>query len=123
MSRPFEFNGIPVKTPNTFSPNMATTSTEDSDRTQDLVMHNTPMGTIQNGELEWRYIELDEAALILQQIVNKSEYSLRYPNPLTGRWEVSTFYTANYSLGTHMISNGKSVWESLSFNAVRINPV
>ena len=123
MSRPFEFNGIPAKTPNIFRPNMATTSTEDSDRTQDLVMHNTPMGTIQNGELEWRYIELDEAALILQQIVNKREYSLRYPNPLTGRWEVSTFYTANYSLGTHMISNGKSVWESLSFNAVRINPV
>ena len=123
MSRPFEFNGIPAKTPNIFRPNMATTSTEDSDRTQDLVMHNTPMGTIQNGELEWRYIELDEAALILQQIVNNSEYSLRYPNPLTGRWEVSTFYTANYSLGTHMISNGKSVWESLSFNAVRINPV
>lgn len=123
MSRPFEFNGIPAKTPNIFRPNMATTSTGDSDRTQDLVMHNTPMGTIQNGELEWRYIELDEAALILQQIVNKSEYSLRYPNPLTGRWEVSTFYTANYSLGTHMISNGKSVWESLSFNAVRINPV
>ncbi len=123
MSRPFEFNGIKVKTPDTFRPNMATTSTEDSDRTQDLVMHNTPMGTVQNGALEWKYIELDEAALILSQVVNKSEYSLRYPDPLTGRWEVSTFYTSNYSLGTHMISNGKSVWESLSFNAVRIRPV
>ena len=123
MSRPFEFNGIKVKTPDTFRPNMATTSTEDSDRTQDLVMHNMPMGTVQNGALEWKYIELDEAALILSQVVNKSEYSLRYPDPLTGRWEVSTFYTSNYSLGTHMISNGKSVWESLSFNAVRIRPV
>lgn len=123
MDRPFEFNGIPVKTPNTFRPNMATTSTEDSDRTQDLVMHNTPMGTVQNGEFEWRYIELDEAAKILSQIVNKSEYSLRYPNPLSGQWETSTFYTSNYSLGTHMVSNGESVWESLSFNAVRIRPV
>lgn len=121
--RPFEFNGIKVKTPDAFRANGATTSTEDSDRTQDLIMHNTPMGTIQNGEFEWRYIELDEAALILSQIVNKDEYSLRYPDPLSGRWEVRTFYTANYSLGTHMISNGKSVWESLSFNAVRINPV
>lgn len=123
MSRPFEFNGIPVKTPDAFRPNGATTSTEDSDRTQDLVMHNTPMGTIQNAEFEWKYIELTEAALILQQIVNKAEYSLKYPEPLLGTWEVNTFYTTNYSLGTHMISNGKSVWESLSFNAVRINPV
>jgi hypothetical protein len=81
------------------------------------------MGTIQNAEFEWRYIPLDEAALILQQIVNKAEYSLRYPEPLLGRWEVNTFYTTNYSLGTHMISNGKSVWESLSFNAIRIKPV
>ena len=28
--RPFEFNGIPVKTPNAFKPNLATTSTPDS---------------------------------------------------------------------------------------------
>lgn len=28
MDRPFEFNGIPVKTPDTFKPNGATTSTD-----------------------------------------------------------------------------------------------
>lgn len=121
--RPFEFNGIPVKTPNAFKPNLATTSTSDSDRTQDLVMHNTPMGTIQNGTFEWEYIELDEAALILSQVVGKSEYSLRHPNPLTGKWETSNFYTANVSVGTIGISNGEEVWKSLSFNAVRMNPV
>ena len=121
--RPFEFNGIPVKTPNAFKPNLATTSTPDSGRTQDLAMHNMPMGTIQNGAFEWEYIELDEAALILSQIVDKSEYSLRHPNPLTGKWEVSSFYTTNISIGSHAVSSGKDVWKTLSFNAIKMKPV
>lgn len=123
MDRPFEFNGIKVKTPDSFKPNFATTSTEDSDRTQDLVMHNTPMGTISSYSFEWRYIYPDEAALILAQVMNKNQYSLRFLNPLTGNWETSMFYTSNYSFGTLRQTNGRDTWESLSFNAVVINPV
>lgn len=122
-NKPFEFNGVKVKTPDVFKPNLATTSTEDSDRTQNLVMHNTPMGTISSYSFEWKYIEPEEAALILSQIVNKKEYSLRHLNLLTGKWETSKFYTSNYEGGTLTVSNGEFVWESLSFNAVRINPL
>lgn len=121
--KPFEFNGVPVKTPDTFKPNFATTSTEDSDRTQDLVMHNTPMGTISSYSLEWKYIEPEEAAKILSQTMNKSKYSLRYLNPLTARWETGDFYTSNYNFGTLKQANGRDTWESLSFNAVVVNPV
>lgn len=123
MSRPFEFNGIAVKTPDAFKPNFATTSTDDSDRTQDLVMHNTPMGTISSYSFEWNNIEPEETALILSQVMNRSEYSLRYLNPLTASWTIDTFYTANYTLGTLKQVNGKDAWESLSFNAVVINPI
>ncbi len=123
MDRPFEFNGIAVKTPDTFKPNFATTSTEDSDRTQDLVMHNTPMGTISSYSFEWRYIEPEEASKIINQIMNKNQYSLRYLSPNSGAWETDVFYTSNYNLGTLRTANGHFVWESLSFNAVGINPV
>ena len=123
MDRPFQFNGVPVKTPDTFQPSMATTSTEDSDRTQDLVMHNTPMGTIESYAFEWRYIEPEEAAKIIGQIKNKSQYSLRYLRADSGQWTTGQFYTSNYSMGTLRVSNGHFVWESLSFNAVGINPV
>lgn len=121
--RPFEFNGIAVKTPDTFKPSLATTSTEDSDRTQDLVMHNTPMGTIESYAFEWKYIEPDEAAKIIGQIKNKSKYSLRFLSPESGAWETKQFYTSNYTFGTLRTSNGTFVWESLSFNAVGINPL
>lgn len=123
MDKPFEFNGIKVKTPDTFQPSMATTSTEDSDRTQDLIMHNTPMGTIESYSLEWKYIEPDEAAKIIGQIKNKSKYSLRFLSPNSGTWETKQFYTSNYTFGTLKAANGMFVWESLSFNAVGINPV
>lgn len=123
MSRPFEFNGIPVKTPDTFKPSMATTSTSDSDRTQDLIMHNTPMGTIESYSFEWRYIEPAEAAKIIQQVKNRKKYTLRYLKADIGSWTVNSFYSANYDLGTLKVVNGKYVWESLSFNAVGVYPI
>lgn len=123
MSRPFQIDGVPIKTPDTFSPNMATTSTDDSGRVQTLVMHNTPIGTIESYSLEWRDIEPEEAAHIIQLIKNKSEYTLRHMNFETGRWEVRKFYTSNYAGGTLKQVNGKDAWEKLSFNAVCINPI
>lgn len=123
MSRPFEFNGIPVKNPDTFKPAMATTSTADSDRTQDLVMHNTPMGTIESYNFEWKNIELAESARIIQQVKNRKQYTLRYLKADTGSWTVGSFYSANYDLGTLKVVNGKYVWESLSFQATGTYPI
>lgn len=121
--RPFEFNGIPVTTPNTFIPAMATTSTEDSDRTQDLEMHNTPMGTIESYAFYWENIDPKEAAFIIQQIKNKKKYALRHLNADIGEWATKQFYTVNYTFGTLKTVNNKFVWESLSFNATGISPV
>lgn len=123
MDRPFEFNGIKVKTPDTFKPNLATTSTEDSDRTEDLVMHNTPMGTIESYSFEWKYIEPEEAAKIISQTLNKRNFSLRYLSFVSGKWETGQFYASNYNPGSLRISNGKEKWESLSFNVVGVYPV
>lgn len=123
MDRPFQFNGESVITPDTFQPALATTSTEDSDRTQDLVMHNTPMGTIESYSFEWKNIEPKEAAKIVHHIKNRSQYLLRYLKADTGEWTTGQFYTSNYSFGTLKTVNGKFVWESLSFNAVGVNPV
>ena len=86
-------------------------------------MHNMPMGTISSYSFAWQDIEPEEVTLILSQTMNRSEYSLRYLNPLTAKWEIGEFYTVNYSFGTLKQVNGRDTWESLSFNAVKINPV
>lgn len=123
MNRPFEINDIQIRTPDSFKPSAATTSTEDSDRTQDLAMHNTPMGTIESYNIEYKNIPVKEAAFIYNQIKNKRQYKLRYMSAGSGEWETAYFYSSNYSFGSLRKSNGKDVWESLSFNAITINPV
>lgn len=120
---PFEIDDIKILTPYTFTPSAATTSTEDSDRTQDLVMHNTPMGTIESYEIAFENIPVKEAAVIYQRIKNRSQYKLRYMSVGSGEWDVGQFYTSNYSFGSLKTSDGGFVWKSLSFNAVRIYPV
>lgn len=123
VDEPFEIDDIKILTPYTFTPSAATTSTEDSDRTQDLVMHNTPMGTIESYDIAFEDIPVKEAAVIYQRIKNRSQYKLRYMSASLGEWTTGQFYTSNYSFGTLAISNGKQVWKSLSFNAVGVYPV
>ncbi len=123
MSQPFELNGTPIRTPDSFVPSAATTSTNDSDRTQDLVMHNTPIGTIESYEVEWKNIPVSEAAFIYNQIKNRQEYSFRYMSLGAGAYRVDTFYTSNYSVGTLKQVNGGNAWESFKLNAIRIHPV
>ena len=67
---------IRIKAPITYKPQLATTSTEDSDRTQDLVMHNTPMGTILGSDMTWGDLKTEEVRMILDLMVNKSSFSM-----------------------------------------------
>ena len=53
MAAGFEVDGVGIPAPTKYQPVFATTSTEDSDRTQDLIMHNTPMGTISGYNMQW----------------------------------------------------------------------
>lgn len=123
VNEPFEIDDIKIITPYTFTPSAATTSTEDSDRTQDLVMHNTPMGTIESYNIEFEYIPVKEAAAIYRRIKNRSQYKLRYMSASLGKWTTGQFYTSNYSFGTLTVANGEYVWKSLSFNAIGVYPV
>lgn len=123
VSEPFEIDDIKILTPYTFTPAAATTSTEDSDRTQDLVMHNTPIGTIESYNIGFEYIPVKEAAVIYQRIKNRNSYKLRYMSASLGEWTTGYFYTSNYSFGTLKMTNGEFVWEKMSFNAVGVNPV
>lgn len=122
VDKPFEINDVKILTPYTFTPSAATTSTEDSDRTQDLVMRNTPIGTIESYNIGFEDIYTKEAAVIYQMIKNKQQYKLRYMSIGSGEWEIGYFYTSNYSYGTLKQVNGKDAWESFSFNAIVINP-
>lgn len=120
----FMINGIIIKAPEKkgYGLSAATTSTQDSDRTQDLVMHNTPMGTIYSIALKFSNLTAYQVSTILEQIEDKAKYQFHYYNPRKKRWEDGEFYTSNYSVSASSLVDGKEMFDSLSFNAIGVNP-
>lgn len=121
----FEVDGVEIPAPTSYKPKFATTSTEDSDRTQDLIMHNTPMGTIAGYDMQWDSLNNEEVALILNSMMNKSSFMFRHRDPtVSDGWSISAFYASNYSLDTQRLGTESSqeLWSGLQINVRAINP-
>lgn len=122
MANNFEFGGVQVAVPYTYDAVFATTSTDDSDRTMDLVMHNTPIGTITGYDFEWKDITLQEAATIMRQVLNKPEFLVHYLDLYYGTWRDAYFYASNFNAGAKTLEDGFEKWSGLSFGIRSINP-
>ena len=124
MQEAITINGVYIKQPDQdgYSAVLATTSTDDSDRDMSLVMHNTPMGTVEGYDLKWKYIKPLEAAQILQQVLNKSEFTVHYFDIITAQWRDGKFYASNFNAPVKTLKDGEECWSELSFNIRSINP-
>lgn len=123
MQNYFKINGIQIATPTSFKPVFSTTSTEDSNRTQDLVMHNSPMGTIEGYDLQWDNLRPGEISTILQNVINRSSFSFYYPSPYYGAWVEKLFYASNFSMTAQTLKEDNEKWDSLTINVRSINPL
>ena len=119
------FNDVKIKQPDRdgYTVKFSTTSTADSDRTFDLVMHNTPMGTIQSYGLKWTDNTAQEVAEILRQILNKSSFRVHYFNVLTSRWENGEFYATSFEISPICLENGEERIDELSFDIIGVEPI
>lgn len=119
-----KFNGVKVAQPDEdgYSAVLATTSTEDSDRDMSLVMHNTPIGTVEGYDLKWRNLLPEEVALILQQVLNRSSFTVHYFDILTAKWRDGEFYASNFNAPAKSLEEDNECWDELSFNIRGINP-
>lgn len=83
----FTVDGVAIAAPSTYKPVFATTSTKSSKRDQELSMHNSPMGTIGGYDLTWDVLSWEEIAVILNGMINKSEFTFHHKDPTTpGKW-------------------------------------
>ena len=121
----FQINGVDIKTPDGYKPVFATTSTEDSDRTQDLIMHNTPMGTIEGYDLTWNNLTSAEIANILNLTMNKSSFSFNYRDPMNASgWSVAEFYASNFNMQAQRLGDRTGeLWSGLTINVRSKYPV
>lgn len=120
---------IRIKAPIEYKPILATTSTEDSDRTQDLIMHNTPMGTIVGYDMQWGDMSTEEVRKILDLMVNKSSFSMHHFSIFDG-WTYDDFYASNFNVEAVRLRqywegstlHNEESWKGLSINIRAINP-
>ena len=125
MSERFTVDGTEIRTPTTYKPVFATTSTEDSDRTQDLIMHNTPMGTIAGYDLTWESLTSEEISVIINSMMNKPYFQFHHRDPRQASgWSTAEFYASNYSMQAQRLGEREGeLWSGLSINVRSIYPV
>lgn len=121
-SNRYSIDGVEIRTPISYKPQFATTSTEDSDRTQDLVMHNTPMGTIVKYDMTWGVLSTEEVRTILNACINKANFEFHHFDIFQG-WITKRFYASNYSVNCVRITEEGEKWEGLSVNFIAVNPI
>lgn len=120
----FKIDGAAIAAPTTYKPVFATTSTEDSDRDQSLVMHNTPMGTIAGYDMVWENLSWDEISKILNGMLNKPEFIFHHKDPtIPNQWIDRTFYASNFNMAAQILEDNEERWTDLSINVRRIQPV
>lgn len=122
VTRKFQIDGVDIKAPTSYKPVFATTSTEDSDRTQDLIMHNTPMGTIAGYDMQWDQLTTEEAQTILKGMMNKPSFSF-YHNDVLNGWVSRDFYASNFNVQAVRLKDGEELWTGLTINVRAINPI
>ena len=124
-SQQFTIDGTVIKAPDSYKPVFATTSTEDSDRTQDLIMHNTPMGTIAGYDMTWSHLSSAEISNILTLMMNKSKFSFHHRDPrVASGWSTADFYASNFSMQAQRLGEQTGeMWSGLTINVRSIYPV
>lgn len=120
----FKIDNVVIRAPDSYKPVFATTSTEDSKRSQDLIMHNAPMGTIGGYDMEWGELAWSEIATILNSMLNKSQFTFHHKDPtVPGSWIDRTFYASNFNMAAQTLKDGEEKWTELSINVRRIEPI
>lgn len=118
MQDRIKFNDTDIVQPDEggYSAILATTSTEDSDRSISGKMHNTPLFTVLGYNLKWSRITAAEASKILQHWVGKSKCKVHYFDIMTATWKDGYFYATNFNAPSKSVKNGEECWDSLSFD-------
>ena len=120
----FKIDSVVIAAPSTYKPVFATTSTDDSDRDQNLVMHNTPIGTIAGYDMTWELLTWKEISTILNAIMNKKQFSFHHKDPtIPNQWVDKTFYASNMDMAAQTLEDDEEMWEDLSINVRRIDTI
>lgn len=103
--------------------NFETTYSEDTTRTQDGVLHATPLFTVEQISYKATNIPVAESRKILQMIALGTPFTLHYYSPWFGTWRSDSFYVGKGNLNVGTLKEGEEYLTGLSFNMTGVNPI
>lgn len=126
MQKKIKIDGVDIKQPDVFSPEWATTYTDDSGRAMSGTGYLDPMFTVESYEFEVTNLTPAEAKTILQLIVprpSKPTFQLFYYSWYYGAWRQDIFYVGQGSLSCKTLEESHEKLESISCNMIGVNPI
>lgn len=126
MQRYILIDGKKIKQPDSFTPNWATTYTEDSERSMSGKAYLEPMFTVESYSFEATDLSPEEAKLLLQSIIprpKKPTFQLTYFSWYYGEWRTDTFYVGQGSLNTRSLKENYEALETISCDMIGVNPL
>lgn len=110
-----EINNIRMPSPSEFQ--VGIMDIEEAERNAQGDMMIDRIATKRKIELKWDYLSTQELSALLQ-IVNNIFFFVKYPDPMTGRFETKTFYVGDRTTPMYSLVNGKPLWSGTSFNFI-----
>lgn len=125
MQNKIKMNNIVIKQPDKdgWSPYWETSHTEDSDRSMTGQGHFTPLFTVEAFSYKASDLTIQEMKQILQIIARGKPFDLFYHSPYYGTWRAAKFYVSGGNISCGCLKVDEELYESLSFNAIGVNPI
>lgn len=116
-----QVDNVDIKCPSSYSYGLQDISSPDAGRSQDTRMHKERVGQKVKLELSWKGLTWAETAQIMQAF-NPEYITVRYPDMLTGQYEIKEFYTGDKDAPVKMWLDdaGHKIIETLSFNIIEV---
>jgi hypothetical protein len=110
-----EINNIKIPTPSSFKVGIEDISNAERNAKGDLLIDR--IATKRKIELGWKTLKPDELSKVLQ-LVDKTTFFVRYPDPMTGGLVTKVFYCGPKSVPIYSYVNGIAEWTNISFNLI-----
>lgn len=124
MAEKIRINGVEIRQPDEgLGYDFETTFSSDTTRTQDGVLHSTPLFTVEALLYSASFVKLSEMKRILSFISKGEPFTLHYFSACYGKWRDDEFYVGKGSLSISRLIADKEVFEGLSFRMTGVNPI
>lgn len=124
MQELIKINGIEIYQPDEgLQSSFETTYSSDSGRVQSGVMHATPLFTVEQFSYTATDIPVEQASIIIQQVMKGHSFTLHYFSPFYGKWRDDTFRVGRGQFSIGSLKENEEKLTSLSFNMTGDNPI